>query len=220
MLKTQIAPAPSSTIWYQGLAVVYQERKTYEFKKGYRIPLYPNTIWIVCRGIVKLSTFNAEGDEMSLGIVFPEMPFGLPLTQIEPYDAIGLTHVVLVRIHEQEIEQSPLLAQRMRLQLHRRLQQLATWMVLVHHHPVSRRLQKLLLLMAREVGEQTPEGIRIGVRLSHQQLADITGINRVTSTRILSLLQTQGWLSFDQTRHIVVHESAVVDLQKFSSPAH
>lgn len=212
MPDIQVNSAPSLTIWHQGLEAVYQECQTYEFKKGYRIPLYPNAIWIVCRGIVKLSTFSSEGDEMNLGMVLPDMPFGLPLTQIEPYDAIGLTHVVLLRIHEQEIEQSPLLAQRMRLQLHRRLQQVATWMALAHHHPVSSRLQKLLLWMAREVGEQTPEGLRISVRLTHQQLADLIGITRVTSTRILSLLQIKGWLSFDQTRHIVVHESAVVDI--------
>lgn len=213
MLKTQVSPSPSPTVRHQGLEAVYQERKTYEFKKGHLIPLDSSCIWVVCRGIVQLSTFDSDGNEVSLGFVFPDMPFGLPLTQIEPYDAIGLIDVVLMRVHEQEIEQSPLLAQRMQFQIKRRQHQVATLMSLVHHHPVSRRLQKLLLLIAGEVGEQTPDGIRIGVRLLHQQLADVIGINRVTSTRILSLLQKQGWLSFDQTRHIILHESSVVDLQ-------
>lgn len=209
MLTTQDSAVPSAIL----LEEVYQEYQTYEFKKGCLILLYQNNIWVVCRGIVRLSTFDSDGDEVSLGFVFQDMPFGLPLTHVNPYDATGLTDVVLMRVHEQEIEQSPLLAQRMQFQLNRRQQQVATLMTLVNQHPVSRRLQKLLLLLAREVGEQTLDGLRINVRLTHQQLTDFTGITRVTCTRILGLLQKRGWLSLDQTHHFILHESSVVDLR-------
>nr|WP_330359399.1 helix-turn-helix domain-containing protein [Moorena bouillonii] len=51
---------------------------------------------------------------------------------------------------------------------------------------VEVRLQHLLLLLKREVGEPVPEGIRIGMRLTHQDLANAIGTTRVTITRLLS----------------------------------
>nr|WP_262562781.1 Crp/Fnr family transcriptional regulator [Acaryochloris sp. CCMEE 5410] len=80
-------------------------------------------------------------------------------------------------------------------------------LALVHLHPVSARCRELLLLLSKEIGEQTPEGIRIKVRLTHQQIADLAGVTRVTATRVLGELRKEGWLSIDRTRHLVVHSS-------------
>lgn len=78
---------------------------------------------------------------------------------------------------------------------------------------MNERVQELLLLLSKEIGEQTSDGIRIRVRLNHHQLAGLAGTTRVTVTRILGLLRERGWLSLDKTRHFILHKSAVVDLQ-------
>lgn len=197
--------------WCQIFEEQYQERQTYAFSKGDNIPLYPHDIWIVCRGILQLRTLDCDGNEAIFGLAFPEIPFGLPLTQIDPYEVIALTDVVLIRISQLELEQSPVLAQGVLLQLNRRLQQAEALLVLNHHRLVSKRLQALLLLLTREIGEQTPDGNRIRVRLTHQQIADLTGITRVSTTRLLRILQKEGWLSIDKTRHFVIHSSVFLD---------
>ncbi len=212
MSQARISPEQSSIQWSRLLEQVYQGRQTYEFKKGFNIQLHSHDVWIVCRGIVQLSTCQQDGNVAILGLACPEMPFGLPFTQIAPYEATALSDVVLMRLSRIEMEQTPALAQGILLQLNRRLKQAEALFALAHHHHMSDRLQALLLLLGKEIGEQTSDGIWIGARLNHQQLADLAGTTRVTVTRTLGLLQKKGWLSLDRSRHITLHESAVVDL--------
>ncbi|KAI9129837.1 Crp/Fnr family transcriptional regulator [Acaryochloris sp. CCMEE 5410] len=207
MPPTQILPTLSPNNGSQLLEEVYQGRQTYEFKRGITIPLHSQELWVVCRGILQLRTFDSEGNEAILGLAYPEMPFGLPFTQIDPYEVIALSDVVLMRITQIELERSSVLAQGILSQLNRRLQQAEDLLALVHLHPVSARCRELLLLLSKEIGEQTPEGIRIKVRLTHQQIADLAGVTRVTATRVLGELRKEGWLSIDRTRHLVVHSS-------------
>lgn len=217
MPHTQISPTLSPINASQFLEKVYQGRQTYEFKRGVNIVLHSHDVWIVCRGLVQLVTLHCDGNEAILGLACPEMPFGLPLTQIYPYTATALTDVVLMRISQKELEQSPILAQGIQVQLNRRLQQTEALLALNHHRRASERLQELLLLLVREVGEQAPDGIRIGIKLTHQQIADLAGVTRVTATRILGSFRKEGWLSLDRTRHFIVHSSVFLDS---SLPAH
>ena len=212
MLQTQIPAAFSPAHWSELLEEVYQGRQTYECKGGFNIPLHSHDVWMVCRGIVQLGTVHSDGNEAILGIAYPEMPFGLPLTQIDPYIATSLSDVVLMRLSQREIEQSPALAQGINFQLNRRLQQTEALLNLVHQRHLRARLQQLLLLLATEVGKQTPDGIRIGVRLTHRQLANLVGTTRVTMTNTIGLLRKEGWLSVDKTRHFVIHDSVGYDL--------
>ncbi|NJM66899.1 MAG: Crp/Fnr family transcriptional regulator [Acaryochloris sp. RU_4_1] len=214
MSQSQISASPSSIHWPQLLEEVYRGRQTYEFKRSFDIPLSPHDIWIVCRGIVQLSTFTREGDEAILGMVYPDIPFGLPLTCLEPYVTTALTDVVLLRLSQAELERSPMLAQGIMLQLNRRLQQAEELLALTHQHPMSLRCQQLLLLLAKEIGEQTPDGIRLRIRLTHQQIANLLGSSRVSITRLFGLLRKQGWLSIDTSHHIVIRDSAVMELSQ------
>ncbi len=109
MLQSSVAPVP--TDWRRVFEEAYQGRHTHAFKSGRSIPMGSQDLWIVCRGIVQLGTLFPSGDEAVLGFVYPAMPFGLPLTQLEPYEAVALSDVVLMRLNQVELESSPLLAQ-------------------------------------------------------------------------------------------------------------
>lgn len=212
MHTAQKASALTSTDWSQIFEEEYQGRQTHAFSKRYNIPLNTHDIWVVCRGVVQLCTLDPEGHESILGLAFPGMPFGTPLTQISAYEAIALTDVVLMYIHQTELEDSPLLAQRVLTQLNRRIQQTEVLLSLVHQFQTKARIKQLLLFLTREIGEPTPEGIRIWVRFTHQQIANLAGTNRVTVSRILSKLRKEGWLSTDPANHYVIHEDANFDL--------
>jgi CRP-like cAMP-binding protein len=64
------------------------------------------------------------------------------------------------------------------------------------------------VLLGQEVGQPVPNGTRLNVRLTHQQLASTIGTTRVTVTRLLSQLQEAGLLKMDGSRHIVLLDCA------------
>ncbi|MBD2465627.1 Crp/Fnr family transcriptional regulator [Oscillatoria sp. FACHB-1407] len=188
----------------QLLEELYQGRSLYPFSSGQPIEMLPHEIWVVCRGVVQLGTLYDTGDEALLGLACPSMPFGLPLTLIRPYQAIALSDVDLMRLSMAEVEQSPMLAQGIFRHLTRRLRQTEAILAMVGYRRVEERLRHLLLLLQEEVGHPVPDGTRLGVRLTHQQLANAIGTTRVTVTRLINQLREEGWLQIDRNRYIII----------------
>jgi CRP-like cAMP-binding protein len=58
--------------------------------------------------------------------------------------------------------------------------------------------------MKREMGQPVAEGTRLGVRMTHQNLANAIGTTRVTVTRLLSKLKSEGAITIDRDRHIIL----------------
>lgn len=202
---SEVAPQPDLR---QILEDLYKGRTLRPYISGQPIQMQPQEIWIVCRGVVQLGTLYATGDEALLGLACPSMPFGLPLTSIRPYQASALTNVDLMRLTLAEIEGSPMLAQSIFRHMGRRLRQTEAILAMVGYRRVEERLRHLLLLLKQEVGHPNPDGTRLSVRLTHQQLANAIGTTRVTVTRLLNQLKDEGWLSIDRQRHIILSPTA------------
>jgi CRP-like cAMP-binding protein len=186
------------------LEEIYQGRSLHPYRSGQVIEMTPHEIWVVCRGVVQLGTLYDNGEESLLGLACPAMPFGLPLSLIRPYQATALSDVNLMRLSLAEIEQSPELMQGIFRHITRRLQQSEAILAMVGYRRVEDRLRHLLLLLRQEVGQPVADGTRLGVRLTHQQLANAIGTTRVTVTRLLNQLREEGWLTLDRQRHIVL----------------
>jgi CRP-like cAMP-binding protein len=74
-------------------------------------------------------------------------------------------------------------------------------------HTVGDRLSRLLLKLARQIGEQLPEGgIRFPVLLSHEELAAMIDATRETVTRLLCQFRKEGWISIENSQ-VIVHNS-------------
>jgi CRP-like cAMP-binding protein len=203
MSFSALATATVSSDWRQLLEDLYRGRNVTTIKGGQFITMQPHEVFIVCRGVVQLSTLYPNGDEGLLGLICPSMPFGNPLSQLAPYEAIALTDVVLMQVHIMEIEQSPRLAQSLFRELMRRLQQTEMLLAIAGHRRVDDRLRQLLDMLRQEMGQVTPQGTRLTVRLTHQQIAGLIGTTRVTVTRLLREFRNEGWMTFDSTRHIL-----------------
>lgn len=186
------------------LEELYQGRSLQAFRSGQAIPMKPQEIWVVCRGVVQLNTLYPNGDEAMLGLVCPSMPFGLPLSLIYPYQAIALSDVDLMGLTLTEIQQSSVLSQQIFQHLTRRLRQSEAMLAMAGHRRVEDRLRQLLLLLQMEIGQPTVEGTRLSIRLTHQHLASAIGTTRVTVTRLLGKLKDEAWLRLDKDRHIVL----------------
>lgn len=203
MLQSIVATSPQPDL-RQALEALYSGRNLHPFRNGQAIELLPNEIWVVCRGVVQLGTLYDSGEESLLGLACPGMPFGLPFSLIRPYQASALSEVDLMRLTLAEVEQSPVLSQGLFRQITRRLQQAETILAMVGYRRVEDRLRHLLLLLQQEIGQPIEGGVRLNVRLTHQQLANAIGTTRVTVTRLLSQLRDEGWLAIDAQRHLVL----------------
>ena len=210
MLHTLALTAQPQPDLRQLLEELYRGRSLQPYRSGQVIRMLPDEVLIVSRGVVLLGTLYDSGDESLLGLACPSMPFGLPLALIRPYQATALTDVDLMRLKMTEVEQSPLLAQGIFRQLNRRLQQTEAILAMIGYRRVEERLRHLLLLLVQEVGQPVALGMRLSVRLTHQQLANAIGTTRVTVTRLLSQLQTEGWLQIDRDRHITLPSHALL----------
>ncbi|MGC8712632.1 MAG: Crp/Fnr family transcriptional regulator [Leptodesmis sp.] len=191
----------------QLLEELYQGRTLQGFRAGQAIPMNPNDLWIVCRGVVQLNTLYPNGDEALLGLACPSMPFGLPISLIYPYQAIALSDVDLMSLTLAELQQHPNLMQEVFQHLARRLRQAEAMLAMAGCRRVEDRLRQFLLLLQMEVGQPSPEGTRLTVRLTHQHLASAIGTTRVTVTRLLGKLREEGWLKLDGDRHIILQSA-------------
>ncbi len=194
----------SSVTVREHLNHLYQNFPVHSFHRGQNIPLEDNQIWIVLRGVVLLNTLHPSGDEALLGLAVPSMPFGVPLTQVNPYSAMTLSDAELLPLTLDELHRSPTIQQALNQQLVRRLKQSESLTALLGLRRVEDRLKQFLLLLSQSVGEPCEQGHLLSVRLTHQHLANALGTTRVTVTRILNQLRSDGWLQITQGRHIIV----------------
>ncbi|MDJ0844162.1 Crp/Fnr family transcriptional regulator [Crocosphaera sp.] len=181
-----------------------EEGRLHFYERSETIPLITEGIWQVYRGIAQLSQLSPQGEEILLGWAQPGTFFGSCLTYIDSYQVKGLSDLYLKWHSLEEVNNSTDLSQMAFQQLTRRMRQTEALLAIAGLKRVEDRLQQLLYLLQQELGETTEVGIRIKVRLTHQNLAGAIGTTRVTVTRLLGEFQRQGWLSFDSDRHIII----------------
>ncbi|NES22081.1 MAG: Crp/Fnr family transcriptional regulator [Symploca sp. SIO3E6] len=185
-----------------------EERRLHFYAKGEKIPLVSQGVWQVCQGIVQLSTFHTSGEEVWLGWAAPSTFFGQWFSLLPAYQSIALSDVYLTWFSLSEINASPHLAQTVLQQTVRRMRQTEALLAISGQRRVEERLRQLLLLMKQEFGQPVAEDTRLGVRLTHQNLANAISTTRVTITRLLNKFKQEGIIAFDADRYIILkHDS-------------
>ncbi|MEH2139556.1 helix-turn-helix domain-containing protein [Nostoc sp.] len=184
----------------------FNDRHVHKHYKGETIPLNPLVIWYVSQGLVKLSTYCETGEEVLIGLATAGMVFGSSLTSLNIYQATALSDVELVSIYAAEIEASPNLSHTLLPKINQRLRQTESFLVISGRRRIQERLYYLLKLLKREVGESVPEGTRLSVRFTHEDIASACCTTRVTITRLMGKLQEEGIISFDLKKHIILRD--------------
>jgi CRP-like cAMP-binding protein len=201
------------------LEELYQERTLWHYKANHLIPLHKDDIWIVYRGIVQTQTIHSSGDESILGLIGPMMPLARKFSTLESYTAVALTEVDLLRLNWHDVQDSPRLAMDMNQLLARRLRQTESLLALLGKRQTSERLLGFLTFLAREFGQETPKGIFLDIRLTHQQIANIVGTTRVTVTRLLGAFKKESILTKGTGHRLCLsHGAALADLSHLAAP--
>ncbi|MGF1542445.1 MAG: Crp/Fnr family transcriptional regulator [Pleurocapsa sp.] len=188
---------------------IYLEREEEElllqfYEKGEEISIFDTGVWQVYKGVVQLSRISHDGKEVILGWGTSNTAFGSWLNDPPHYRALALSDVYVKWYAEKDIQRSSSLARSLLAQFSDRLIQSEQLLAIAAIRKIEERLWQLLLLLQNIMGQQGTDGIRLQVRFTHQQLAEIICTTRVTVTRVLGTFQDRGWISIDSDRHIMI----------------
>jgi CRP/FNR family transcriptional regulator, cyclic AMP receptor protein len=157
----------------------------------------PLGVYLLCEGRAKVSIASPEGKTLVLRIAQPGDPLGINATLTgQPYGATVETleqsridfiaRADLLKLLENDTRAYVGVAQALSRKLtsvfeHTRL--------LFLSESAAEKLARLLVKWCDEHGKWTPEGVRVGFSLTHEELAQMICTSRETVTRVLSELK-------------------------------
>ncbi len=171
-----------------------------------------DAIYLLKSGHVRLFRSTEDGKELTLAILGPGDVFG----ELALFDesrrqtfaeALDATYICAASVDDftRLMGHRPALTMMVAGEMARRRREIETRIAGLAYGSVRARLQHALRHLAREHGEALGNGeVRIAVRLSHQELAQLIGTSRETCTLELGKLQLAGHLRVDDDRNFVV----------------
>ncbi|QNI54335.1 transcriptional phosphate regulator/ Crp family [Synechococcus sp. BIOS-E4-1] len=185
----------------------FQNRNRLHLAAGNVVPLHKNRLWLVVSGMVKLGAVSVHGDELLLGLAGPNETFGEPLSTVQAYEAVTLADSDLLCMTMGEVRESQDLANDLLGAVVLRHRQSEYLLSLLGLRRVEERVRGFLELLAQDYGQPCEQGLRLNLRLTHQEMASALSTTRVTVTRVIGLLRDEGWLKIDGQRHLVITHS-------------
>jgi len=160
------------------------------YQQGALIPLEPDSVLDIVRGVVAQIVLRTDGGEALIGLHGP-----CQLLLAHPNDdcAIQLlahTEVIATTHNWRDVVATPQFVERLRARLHL----MEAWSAVQARQHADQRILGLLSLLAEQFGVSHDSGVLIDVRLTHAQLATAIGTTRSTVTRLLGDLRLRGAL--------------------------
>ena len=165
-------------------------RLEHSYREGERIEVPVNHVLRIHEGVVSLYALHPDGAEVLLGLLAP----GQVLAG-HPMDSCHVevrAHVPVVASHqswEQVVE-----TREMMEAIRSQLLHLQGWASMQAHPYLEQRILGVLSLLAEQFGIPDKEGVLIGVRLTHSQIAAAVGATRTTVTRLIGDQERKGQL--------------------------
>lgn len=171
-----------------------------------------DAIYLLKRGHVRLYRLTEDGKELTLTILGPGDVFGELALFREARrrtfaEALDDAHICAASVDDftRLMNHRPQLTMMVAHEMAQRQSEMETRIAGLAYGSVRARLLHALRHLAREHGERLEDGkIRIGLRLSHQELAQIIGTTRETCTIEIGKLQKSGTICFDANRRSLV----------------
>lgn len=171
-----------------------------------------DSIYFIKQGKVKLAYLDESGRRLTLAILGEGQIFGeMALIGERRRELLAqvLQDAVIYKIDRHRflrlIEQKPHLALELIEIFGRRAREVERKLEDLVFKDIPTRLSRQLLKLIDEHGEDTQEGVQIGFKITHKELADLIGSARENTTSALNRLAKDGIL--DKRRyHIIVKD--------------
>jgi len=183
-----------------------------------------NSVFLLKEGRVKISRLTEDGRELTLALLKPREVFG-ELALVEEGDrhtlAEALEETLICVIKREDfrrlMKKQPDVAFKMIKLIGLRRRAIESKIEYLLFRDVPTRLAHLLLTLAEEYGVKTSEGTELRVRLTHQDIANLIGATRETTTMVLNKMKDQHLIDFKLRRLILVDKSRLQYLAKASN---
>lgn len=155
------------------------------------------------KGLVKIVSLSESGQEQILHILRPGDVFGelVLLPDTRPFTALALTDAVVGILSRAGLldllASSPSFARGYLTLLSRRLYEVERAFPAIVQAWPHHRLAKELLHLAEDLGDETPMGTRVSLRLTHEDLSNLIGATRETVTLLIRKFEEIGLLRRD-----------------------
>lgn len=169
------------------------------FDRRALLPLRRDELWKIETGVVRALTWNEDGSAMSLGLWGPEDIVGRMLSKADPYRIECLTPVEATLLPAANLQENT-------DALVRHVQSLAEFLEMRQYKPAEAALLRLLTWLSKRFGREVDRGKLIDLRLTHQEISEIIGSNRVTVTRLLKSFEKEGIICRRKRHFILVPE--------------
>ncbi len=164
-----------------------------------------NALLAILRGRIKISTLSEEGKEVVLNILGPGELFGeiaLIDGKERTADAVVMEPSELLVIDAADfmpfLKQRPELCVRLLAVLCGRIRWVSDLYEDVVFLNLPARLAKHLLRLAEHFGHQVPDGTRISLKLSQQDLGNLMGTTRESINKVMGVWQSEGLLTMER----------------------
>jgi global nitrogen regulator NtcA len=178
-------------------------------------------VYFLLKGAVKLSRVYEAGEEITVALLRENSVFGV-LSLITGqksdrfYHAVAFTPVELMSApidhFQRSLKENPELSKLMLQGLASRILQTEMMIETLAHRDMASRLVSFLLILCRDFGVPSVNGITVDLKLSHQAIAEAIGSTRVTVTRLLGELRQEEMISISKKR-ITVHNPVALSQQ-------
>lgn len=176
----------------------------------------PRGVYVICSGRVKLSTTSRDGKTLILRIAEPGEVLGLHATVSgKPYELTAETlqpcqldfirREDFLRFLQHHADACLNAAQHLSQNCQSAYEMIRS---LGLSHSVSEKLARLLLEWSTE-GDQTKEGIRIKVSLTHEEIAQLIGTSRETVTRTLGEFRQKKLAQLRGSTLVILNKTAL-----------
>lgn len=173
-----------------------------------------HTFFIIKSGLIKIARAAPDGRLKTLNILGPMDYFGEMAVLDEPFrsataEALIDTEVYVIykKDFESLIEKNPHIAMDVIHTLIQRLRHADQQIEDLTFTGSKERVVKTLVKLSEQFGKKTEERIHIPLHLTHQEIAELAGLSRETTTRLLNEMEREGLLGFEKHRVIILNDS-------------
>ncbi len=173
-------------------------------------------VYVLLRGSVKIHLFTPDGTEVILAVLGPSEVVG----EMSLADSLGRSANVSTleesallwmdrRTFRSGVESSAVLARNLADVLSRRVRLTNAHLLSLATLDVPGRVASQLLALAKEYGEEVPEGgggVRIPIRLTQSDLAALAGASRVRVNQAVGYFRKRGLISTDKEGLLTVRD--------------
>lgn len=195
------------------LATLERRCRSRQFTRG--TPIYlpadqSDGVLLMAEGRAKICNFTDEGKQSILAFIEPGEIFG-ELALVEGGDrdeyaeAVEKSTVILIpsEVMNQLVEQNPHVSLGITKLFGLRRRRIERRLKYLLFRSNRERLVSLLLELAEQYGQTTPDGVHLKIKLSHQDLASIIGSTRETVTVLLGELQDESFLQLGRRKIVI-----------------